>query len=356
MLLEFELFNKKRAEMKIGKLNVIYGHSNSGKSFILNQIINGINQKGSSYFKIDGRPIIKNEYDVIYIDDSQNIMEQLKFGSKSILRKLLFSEINNELEENEDLLDEINHTLDNTTEKIKLFVNDLNNNTINGSLNLKLHLDSFNDILTNILKINFGEDEQLNCSSSTAKELLYSLYYNYVKIDNRCKIVLIDNFDSSIDEEITINVVNNIKRLLDYNTYFILTTNKPTSLSYLINVGKIFCLKNNDIFDLTVLDKFFKYSFQTSNRTTNYTFEEFILNQDLFIDNITLENNYEKLKTQIQYNVGRLLTNKNYQIINTTSFNDYKNQVSIFCNNDIEYKFLKNIDNYINNKHLIYND
>lgn len=323
-----------KKELEFKKVNIIYGHSGAGKTKFAKILEDGLNGKDKS-FRINGNNIIKDENNVIFIDSKESINEHLKLTSKSYLKKLYYKPVSEYLNENENFLNNINSNFTELNNKLKGISEKFNNRSSLINLNFKFQISNNETLINDCISIELNND----ISSSKSRELLFNLITLLNENDsNTC--LIIDNFDSYLDEEAILSFFNLIK---NFKGYIFLFTNKSNSLVYAIDNFGIFTLKNGDIYNLSNMSYLFNNSCMSNE--TNLSFEEYMLNDGYLKSSGILNEEYNKIKNSSVYNLGRLLTTKHYKITNTLSYED----VCIIPNSEIEEKFLIYINNLVNN-------
>ena len=333
--------------MNAGKLNVIYGHSGSGKTQILNLLNDGFSAKSKNSFRVDGMEVQKSNFEILFFDAKQDFSNQIKMDSKSLFRKIVFELINSQVEDlalnGRDFVREFNQFFNDIKTPIDTWIKSLTSISSDGSLNYKIEIESINDILTNIFTILMG-DEASGSSQSYSKLLLYSLVIEYIKKYPKNYIVLIDNFDADLDEENTLLLLDHLIEHLDLNATFILTTNKNTSFQYTFNRCKTFCLRKNKIFDFSKLFNFYKLSQVEDGNKENFSYEDYIVNSP-YIDQETMQRDFQEISLFMAYSIGRLLTNRNVTLQDNTLA--MSKGVTIVTNNHHEMQFYRYVQNLI---------
>ena len=288
---------------------------------------------------------------MIFIDNSATILDHLKLTSKSYIKSLLTPIIDEELEKHEDtdfdFVSKGNECLEKINVKISQEIEKINKTTMNSKFNIGLNIESFESIFDKLITYSFDEIEDNPPSLSSARELLYSFVLLQTNSSERKTIVLIDDFDSNIDEELTINIINNLKNTGD-NIHFILTSNKPSSLPYLVNIANIYSIKNSMLLNFSDISYFIN-----NNKDIIYeTFEEYMING--YYGKIQEEKTIKEIQKNLIYNFGRILTSKNYCVYGSGT---NCNGITILPNSEAEKRFYENVEHYINKQsHSIINN
>lgn len=329
----FKFFSNKN-KINIGKINVFYGHSNSGKTYLSKVLLSGLEGKDKNFLE-NGLNILKGEKNIFYISSKESIMEHLKINSKSYFKKYYHARILNYINENEpDLINEINGMFNslNTfikqeTEKIRS-INDI-------VINAKISIKNVDYLIDNLFEVYFSEE---NLAASSAKNLLFALI-NLLSETKEPNHIIIDDFDNLLDEENTINFFNKIE---SSKNYFYLFSNKPTSVPYAFKHYHVFVIKNNKISDLSNLKHIVSTSIE-DEAYENQTYEEYMLNLGYYCSSEEINKLVDSLTENSIYNLGRMITSNNYKIQNHFDYNS----VVIIPNTPQEEKIFKYISSII---------
>lgn len=340
----FRVLDNKYKEITLSNLNVIFGHSNSGKTTLCHQFEEGYLGKLKEQFKINGLPVEKNQWQVILIDPEMNMEDQIKMTSKTILNNIFSSSINEHLIFNSnEFLNDIIKTFQPFETTLKKISSKINESSFLKGFDMKFQIDEERilEIIKNSLIINIRDEFEI--SDSHSKDLFYSLLFNSLEQVKKDTIVIIDNYDLFLDEETTIFVLKQIKRLSQNpNLFFFLTTNKPLSLGYLYQSATIFCIKNYSLYDLSHLDKILLMSMGGEFNNLERFYE--ILGQYYTLEEAQIYLN--KLTPFLSYNLGRMLTSQNYLIQPIKTHRENIDDIIIYPTSEVEYQFLMFIDHY----------
>lgn len=294
------------------KINVIFGSNSSGKTTIINNLIEIFSGKDKTA-KINDILISKDDYNIINIDSEFEISELTKLTSKN-LNKIRIQNIIND-QNNFYLKDEFSKFLISLQNKL--------DETINKDSILKREIKDQNieDLALNLIEGN------INASKSEENILFIK---EKVKIQNTKNIILIDDFDIYLNEDKTFEI---LKLLESLDAIVFLTTNKPEALFYSYKNYSNFVCKNSSLKSLkSILD--------IANENTEIT--TYLLNT-LYLETLIDSFNLDK----IIYSIGRLIVNDNTNIV-------FKNgclpdKVNIHSSNEAEYDLLLKIKNNLNN-------
>lgn len=304
---KFNIFNN------FSKINIIFGANSSGKTTIVNNLIEIFSGKDKAA-KINDMPISKDNYNIINIDSEFQINELTKLTSKNINKIKIQNIINDQ--DNFYLKEELSKFLNSFQRKL--------DETINKDSILKWEIKDQNidDLALNLIEGNIN-------ASKSEENILY--IKEKISIENTKNIIFIDDFDIYLNEEKTLEI---LKLLESLDAVIFLTTNKPESLFYSYNKYSNFVCKNLALKSLMSI-------LEISDENTDIS--SYLLNNlyyETLIDSLNLD--------KIIYSIGRLIVNNNTNVV-------FKNEclqdkVNIHSTNEAEYNLLmkikSNLDNY----------
>jgi hypothetical protein len=319
-------------EIILSKINLFYGYNNSGKTYLAKLFNDGFNQKIKSLFLVDGAQVGKTDYEVIFINSKENIEDHVKFTSKSILRKIFMNKIIENVNKEDGFEDYLYKKFESINENLIKMLETFNND-LSAKMNISLEIDTLEDFIANYIKITFSQND---ISSSSNKINFYKTITEYVVSSNHSKIIIIDDFDSFLDEESTFKFLNMLENV-DNHT-FLLFSNKPTSLTYAIGKYNIFSIREDKLIDLSNIKKMIQYSF-FNEKEERYSFEEYVIENKLILLKEEYQLILDSISKNININLGRMLVNKEY------SFNIKSNEIiKIIPNSEIEKSYLEYIE------------
>lgn len=237
----------------LGNINIFYGSNNSGKTLLYNTFINGFNTKDSN-FKIDGSSSLKIGYELLYFNSNSTIEEQLKMGTKSILKKNYYDSITDIIDTNNEFSKYLIEKFSIDSNKIASLLSSLNE-AGDSKIKVSLNTKNIEDLIISCFQFT---TEVTNPSSSYNQELLYQIINDYLSVNSIHKVLIIDDFNLYFDETNTIKILKQFEKQI--NVTFILFTNKIFSLQYAINKFNIFCIKNKQLFDLTNFKRIIQFA------------------------------------------------------------------------------------------------
>ena len=330
------LKNNELKTLNLSKTNIFYGYSSSGKTTFAKILEQGFTGKLKG-FLVNNANVIKDEYKVILINSKESIIDHIKLSSKSYLKSFYYNETKNYFDNHTELLDDINNKFIELNSKLNVLSMNFNSKTTLAKIKLSLGINSSEELIDNFMNIEISDSD---LSSSASKELLIMLLTT-LNYDNSNVILIIDDFDASIDEETTRNIFEKIN---NFKGTVLLFTNKPNSLMYSIDRYNIFNIREDYIYDFSNLLFILKDSLDKQD--DKQSFEEYMMNYGYIEATGDLKNIYNKIKINSIFNLGRIFTSKNYIISDTIDYH----KTCIIPSNEDENKFLLKIDSLINLK------
>ena len=260
----------------------------------------------------------------------ETIEDHIKLSSKSLLKKLYFDTIVGKIDENNTFSNFISEKFKKVNEDIiDLFAN---LNLPDNRIIINLDDETIDDIISSCIKITFYNE---NLSSSDSRMFLYKTINEYARKTPINKIIIIDDFDLHFDEISIKQFIEIIEN--DTENMYLLFSNKPESLPYILNKGAIFNIRERKIIELTNMSKMIRYILGTKEE--KFSFEEYYINEEILVLNEEVDYTLKQIQTNSIINLGRMLVNKNYDF--------EKGAVAIFPSTLIEKKILLYIDELI---------
>ncbi len=326
--------NEKKYVLNFGKINFFYGYSNSGKTSLAQLLESGLSGKDKTFLK-NSISIKKDENNVIFIDSKESIIDHIKLNSKSYIKKYFQKDIKDYFDSNDCVVGEINNILNDINKKLKNICDEINIYSEPLQINVQISINNYEEIVDNFLKLSI-DDACL--SSSSSKELL--IYLIMLLEENKEDThIIIDDFDSQLDEESIIKLIDKIN---NSNSFFYLFTNKTISLPYTIDRYNVFNIREDKIFDFTNLKYIVKCALSGDKKYDN--FEEYMLDEGYLNCTGYIEQTYKITKTNSIYNLGRMFVSKKFEISDNI---DYKT-IKINPSNENEKIILNYINDLIN--------
>lgn len=322
-------------------INYFLGANQSGKTYILELLKDGFTGQNKN-FLIDGLPISKNDYNIIYFDDTTDFSNEFKFTKNNNFRKLIYDNILQELDE-DNILEKVNNIFNKIDDKVNNYLDLKINSKSDNNIKFDIEIDNINDIVdkfTNIYIDNYILNED-NIPRSTRRKLIYELLLLKLDENDKPNIVIIDNFDLYLDYENTGKIIRLIEKYVSSNdnTHFFLSSSNNI-YELIKNKNSIFHTKDNKIIKINDLksiieDALIKEAY-INDKENDKNIEEYRNNNAiLYIDEI--DNKYKEIMNKQQYNMGKLYINSNIDI----------NEM-IFCENLFYYYFFEFLNKELN--------
>lgn len=338
MKIRFE-HQKNEVSLEIRKINTFYGYSSSGKTMLAKTLNEGLSGKNKS-FTINNYPVIKEENKVVFINSEESLIDHLKLSSKSLIRQLYHNKLIEYFNTNSNIITQINASFEEVNSLLTSITESFNYKTSFAKMNLKMSVDSVDELIDNFVDVSFDVD---NLSSSSSKEILFYLISSLNSSTQKPVYIIIDDFDSLFDEELTLKFYKFIK---DFNFTFFLFTNKANSLPYNLDINGVFSVRENKIINFSNFLYLIKKSLLNNETIENHTFEEYMTNFGYFETSGVLEDVVQKIKINSIYNFGRMLTNKAFTITDTIDLD----QICIIPTTKEEKTFLMMTKDYLTNQ------
>ncbi|AGM26523.1 hypothetical protein SSYRP_v1c09360 [Spiroplasma syrphidicola EA-1] len=260
-LISFKDQNKEIQTFKLydNKL-LIMGDNNSGKTRLLNKLSNGFLGKDST-FHIDDKQIGFGDYQVVYLKEKMELVEEIKLIKTSDFRNKLIKSINeiilnnNKYSQTLDLIKKINDLFNFLLLETDLISN--NNTLINSSLLLKSNFSnvSIEGFIDKLLKFDIYNNEELlidatKYSSYHLRILLLNILVKYSDINDKLRpvVFIIDQPELYGTINSLWQLINDIKNLINEKSITILASNCPILYNFFIDeLEQVVFLKNNKI-------------------------------------------------------------------------------------------------------------
>jgi hypothetical protein len=309
MNLSFKYKNNTQ-NMKLSKITYLLGTNRSGKTTIINNIYNGFINKIP--LTVNGVNLEKEIYNIINFSDNTTFTNEFKFTKSNDLKKIIYKDIKNQLDENKILNDvnEIFNTIDNlVNEKLGKELKYIDN------IRFDINIDDVDNIIEKYTDIYINDyllDEK-NIPKSVNRRLLYNTL-ELMLTKEKENIILIDNFDLYLDEEEVINIIRFLTNLTEkYNLHVILAT-QSNLYSIIENKESVYFVKNENIIQINFIDPLIK-STLSNNDTENYTL---LIEEDLL--------DFRKRNPFLEQNIGKIILYENVELIPTTE-NRYNSSI-----------------------------
>lgn len=295
------IFSKDKNKIRtFSKINLFFGYAKSGKTTLLEELCNIFSGKNRHYL-VNGTQTINGDFNVFNISSSDGIKDHLKLSSKSLLRKMI--EENSYSKEFSVFCSMISNGIEGAKKELE------------GTIRLVLpgaqieisDSDSPLDMLIANMSVSIESD-----SSSEEKEELFSLVRSLTAKSNKENIVLVDDFNTNLDEE---GVLSFFEQARQCPARFFLTCKTAIPQSALDEDTSIFCIRNGMLYSIPPLNELIGKGLE-EEENGNMTFEEYMLSNG-YSDYSGIKSGIVKaMKNDQCSNVFRILTSKSPIISN----------------------------------------
>lgn len=332
-------FQKDDCIIKIVNNGISYflGPNKSGKTHVLDLLYDGF-KNAPKNFMVNGRQIKKGEYQIIYLDDVTDFLEEFKLSKNNVFRNLIYEYVKKELESPKTLKD-INEIFDRIDYKVgKILDNKVNKNQ-DEKIKLDIDVTDINFIIEKFTNI-YIDDYLLkkdNIPKSLRRKLIYNLlFFRLSEQSDEDIIVLIDDFNIYLDGKNTIDVID---RLNNYhnknkNVHFFLATS-DNIYKDIVDDADIYYLCNDNILRMPTLDSLLEKAILLDKCDELEDFDNFFENTRKYLLPEDIEKEKRKLSNLCLENLGLIML---YEDNNLESFETFsvieKEILKIF----LEYK------------------
>ncbi|MFV0505003.1 MAG: hypothetical protein ACK5LT_13715 [Lachnospirales bacterium] len=271
-----------------GNINLILGRNGSGKTSIIEHLIEGLNGE-AEFCTVDGLKPTKNDFNIIYIDAKRDLDSEVALKAKSNFQKNIFKNL---LINHGDELEEI-------TKKFIVEVNNLLEDDLGYNYNLsqgKIKISS-----RNVKKLDTVLFElEINSNSQSAYEEFYIRQHMSSLNKDKYTFIFIDDIDRYLDYDVIQSIFKTIPRK---NCCIICTTNKK-SILYDVEFSFI-CNTRLEIIDLMEKSKLVLFKEYLQSENIKMTLDDYIMqNEHLYYDNDYFDffqKNKEKVIISLNY-------------------------------------------------------
>ncbi len=175
-------------KIELSKTTLYYCSVGQGKTKFCNFIVNGLTAKGDNQFIVNGVIVDKSMFETVYIDQSFDFDDYLKFKVKGSMFKNFKKEVLDDYE------DSLNTNLMNINSMFKEFnlsayFDELNKYLLNGKVDLNTGISSIVDLYNEMFSLVFNE-ELLPLSTKIEIVLKHNILY---RDKNRTCVFVIDD-------------------------------------------------------------------------------------------------------------------------------------------------------------------
>ncbi len=293
--------NEKRKNIYFSNINLFFGYSGSGKTTLLDDLSSIFNGKNKNYL-MNGIPIHSNDFNIIKVSSFEDLSSHLKMSTKSLLKKYF-----HEIIYSEQFITESNSILS----SIKALATEMSSSIqdILPDSELEFSYDNLIDVILDLSTIVTKED-----SHSYYKRSLLKLVDDLSKLTSKKTLILMDDYDSSLDEDALIDLFDIMTKS---NAYYFLTSSKPLPQQFISEYITIFGVRDGKLIPFPNIKDLISSCLES--QPTYKSFEEYMLSKG-FIETSGIVDMYiRKLKEDQCANLMRILTAKNPIVTNTPS-------------------------------------
>lgn len=284
--------NEKRKNIYFSNINLLLGYSGSGKTTLLDDLYSIFNGKSKNYL-MDGLPIRANDFNIIKVSSFEDLSSHLKMSAKSLLKRYF-----HETTYSEQFRNEGNAILS----SIKTLASEMSStiqDVLPGS-ELDFSYDNLIDVILDLSSIVTKED-----SHSYYKRALLKLLDDLSRLTNKRTLILMDDYDSSLDEDSLIELFDIMSKS---HAYYFLTSSKPLPQQFLSEIVSIFGVRDGKLIPFPTIKNLVSSCLE--DQPSYKSFEEYMLSKG-FIETSGIVDMYiKKLKEDQCANLMRILTSK----------------------------------------------
>jgi len=325
------------------------GPSYGGKTFILNKLKKGFEGLDKN-FLVNGVNVAKNEYEVVYLDDQTDFLEEFKFTKSNQFKKIIYNRVMKKIDE-KSILEQINLVLDSIDLEVNQFLDSTLNEYFDEKIvmdidikSLDIIIDKFTDVYINQYLVTDS-----NIPKSVKRKSIYNLLFFLLDSFEKDVVILIDNFDLYLGVEEMLNVLNEIYSYLKIknNVYFFLASNrniypyvKEKSCIYRISQKKVYQLNNLE----SIISRSIIYdSYKQSNLECNFI--TYLNNNLNLLNDYDIKKKRDYINHNLEYIIGRIMISDRVKL--SQNYNDCFHENTIYYYDDFEYFLYSSIINIL---------
>ncbi len=312
--------------LEFNKICLIFGANNSGKSTVLFNIKNYI-ENGSNNILIDGNKVSKNDYKVVYFDEESDFNNEFKFTKTNLFRSIIYDDILKKVNE-EKILKEINNLFDVIDTKVNKYIHSKLSKFDIDDLYFDTNFTDISKVIEKFTDIYFNDFllTSNNIPKNIKRILIYQLLFLTLENNiNEDTIVIIDNFDVYLDYENTIEIINLLSKYSKKydNVHFILSTHK--NIYNLLNDNfAIYKMTNNSTLinykEQSLIKEYLSKQNYVESKS-KLVYEAFKEKNKVVVNDDDINYTYKNLLLPNKEKLGNLLINCNLEILNINNKN-----------------------------------
>ena len=263
MKVEFK-YNDNNHYLVFKNINLFFGGTSSGKT-TLSEFFNKAFNGQSKEFMINHQYVLKNQFDVIYINGATNLTDEVKFSSKTLLNRLMKEIISSQ---DDMLIDQIKQ---NVAYEMKPIISEIHNRI---SI-VKEPPDFYVDDLIKLLKLFYPFFNDFDINSSSSSRFITLNLLDAFENNDKEKIIIIDDFDLYLDLSQMLYLIDKFNQLNKYT--FLLFSRSIELCNMLVDQFPIFLLDKNFQF----LDSYLNSLVQFINNFSQFDYYPLISDDEL---------------------------------------------------------------------------
>ena len=295
------IFSKEKSKIRtFSKINLLFGYAKSGKTTLLEELSNIFSGK-SRHYLVNGTQTIGGDFNVFNISSSDGIKDHLKLSSKSLLRKMI--EENSYSKEFSAFCSMISKGIEGAKGELEAAIK-----SVLPGMQIEISdSDKPLDMLIANMSVSLDSD-----SSSEEKEELFSLVRSLATKSDKENIVLVDDFNSNLDEE---GILSFFAQARQCPARFFLTCKTAIPQNVLDEDTSIFCIRHETLYSIPPLNEMIEKGLG-EDKNDKITFEEYMLGK-WYSDYSGINNGIIKaVKSDQCSNIFRILTSRSPIIAN----------------------------------------
>lgn len=244
MRISFNDFKFDYSTLELERMNLFLGGNGVGKTKICEVLYNGFSGKMKEGFLVNGNLVEKNVYKVFYVNEYSDFLDEVKLGSKSILKKELNYTLD-DLEKNEV----VQGNLSNLQASVSDFIS--GNLELMPNMNFKIDLN-IRELILKHIEFSYKNIDQEALGYSFLRIAYIQVLLNYLKNHDENCLLIIDGFDNGLSQYSKFNLLREIENALENNQATVILTSADASL-YQYKTNKLYIYKNKIIEKLSEL-------------------------------------------------------------------------------------------------------
>ena len=282
--------NEKRKNYYFSNINLLLGYSGSGKTMVLDDLEAIFNGKRKN-FLLNGIPIKANDFNLFKVGSFEDLGSHLKMNAKSLVKRYILS-----LDFPPEFIEECNKT----SEALQTLVDTISSSiqSILPKSKLTLGYDNLLELILDSASLSTEED-----SHSYFKKSMFRIFKELSLRSEKKTIVLMDDFDTSMDEGSVLDLFSYMKEI---DAYFFVTSSKPLPQQVLDQDVTIYAVRNGNMIPFPNIRGLLTSSLE--RQPMYQSFEEYMLSKGYLETSGILECYIKKIQEDQCANLMKILT------------------------------------------------